>query len=168
MFPCSRRSIPCFLFAANSRPSPRSWSRIRAPVRSAGRDPRGFPCIFPANQGIAARDEFAPDSPHRHWAHRHTDFPIGRSKTSGKFRDSAGFWRLGSFEFEPETASFGVNQHGCSRLSLLPSRAVRFRIASSAKTSRRPASRLPKGRVAVGRVLAHYGEPYVSCGGLGG
>ena len=33
---------------------------------SARPESEEIPCIFPAYQGTAARDEFSPDSPHRH------------------------------------------------------------------------------------------------------
>ncbi len=35
-----------------------------------------FPCIFPAGQGSRSRDEFAPDSPHRHPVCCCRDFPL--------------------------------------------------------------------------------------------
>ena len=43
-----------------------------------------------------------------------------------KFPRSRGFWRLGSDEFEAETAGSGLDWRASARLSLLPSSAVRI------------------------------------------
>ena len=86
-----------------------------------------FPCIFPANQGSAPRDEFATDCTHRHSVCCCRDYPPSSKIRSGNSRDSAGFWRSGSRASEPETAGSGPRMRSSPRFSLLPSWAVRIR-----------------------------------------
>jgi hypothetical protein len=54
------------------------------------------------------------------------DLPLMAQARSRNSRDSAGFWRFGVGESEPETADFWVIQCRRARLSLLPIPAVRF------------------------------------------
>jgi len=86
-----------------------------------------FPCIFPANQGFAPRDEFARDCPHRHSVCRCGDFPRALGHSLRNPRDSAGSWSPSPRVSEPETSDSGPGRHRIPRLSLLPSWAVRFR-----------------------------------------
>jgi hypothetical protein len=86
-----------------------------------------FPCIFPANQGSAPRDEFATDCTLRHSVCWCRDFPRAPRSNPRNSRDSAGFWRSGSDESEPETAGSGPRMRSSPRFSLLPSWAVRIR-----------------------------------------
>jgi hypothetical protein len=55
-----------FGLAGKLRVDSRNHIRIAAPAESWEPRSRGFPCIFRTDQGIAPRDEFAPDSLHRH------------------------------------------------------------------------------------------------------
>ena len=57
---------------------------------------------FPAEQGSTPRDQFAPDSPHRHPVCGCRDFPSGSEDGSGRAREFAGCWQLSSFDPEPE------------------------------------------------------------------
>ncbi len=86
-----------------------------------------FPCIFPANQGFAPRDEFATDCTLRHLVCCRGDFPHASRYSPRNSRDSAGFWRSGSRASEPETAGSGSRMRSSPRFSLLPSWAVRIR-----------------------------------------
>ncbi len=87
----------------------------------------GFPCIFPADQGSRPRDEFAPDSPHRHSVCCCRDFPRALGHSPRNSRDSAGFCAFDSGASEPETAGSEPKRGRHPRLSLLPSWAVRIR-----------------------------------------
>jgi hypothetical protein len=91
-----------------------------------------FPCIFPANQGFAPRDEFATDCTLRHPVCCCRDFPPSSRNRSRNSRDSAGFWRSGASASEPETAASEPRGRSSPRFSLLASWAVRirFRFAS--------------------------------------
>jgi hypothetical protein len=62
-----------------------------------------IPCIFPAEQGSAPRDQFAPDSPHRHTGCGYSELSTGLDDGSGEARDLAGCWRPGSVGSEPGT-----------------------------------------------------------------
>ncbi len=86
-----------------------------------------FPCIFPANQGFRSRDEFATDCTHRQSVWGCRDFPRESRSSPRNSRDSAGFWRSGSDESEPETAGSRPRRRNSPRFSLLPSWAVRIR-----------------------------------------
>jgi hypothetical protein len=86
-----------------------------------------FPCILPANQGSAPRDEFATDCTHRHLVCRCGDFPRALGHSLRNPRDAAGSWPPGPRVSEPETSGSGPGRHRIPRLSLLPSWAVRFR-----------------------------------------
>ena len=134
------RIYSLFLTAGNLSLSPRKRTENSALIPAAASSLAEFPCIFPADQGKDSRDEFAPDSPHRHPVCASRDCPQLSKFSPRSSRDSAGFWRLGSFEFEPETVSFGVDKRVCARLSLLPIRAVRFGARVGAK-SRHASSR---------------------------
>jgi hypothetical protein len=65
-----------FEFVGNSFPSDWICTGISADPASAMPKTGEFPCSFPDKQGIAARDEFAPDYPHRHSVCPSGDFPI--------------------------------------------------------------------------------------------
>jgi hypothetical protein len=115
-----------FLVLGNAPLTLRKRTGMLAPAPPGRSDSRRFPCIFPADQGIARRDRFAPDSPHRNRVCVSRDFLHMFQEGSINSRDSAGFWRLGCFDYEPETAGFRVNRRGCTRLSLFRIPAVRF------------------------------------------
>ena len=55
-----------FLLTGNLSLQPRKRLEILAVVTPGEPNSGGFLCIFPVDQGIGRRDEFAPDSPHRH------------------------------------------------------------------------------------------------------
>jgi len=96
-------------------------------LASQGRSSFGeFPCTFPVDQGGAPRDEFAPDSPHRHRVCVSGDSSSTDRRRPRNSRDSAGFWLLGSDQSEPERAGLGLRGRRCARLSLLASWAVRI------------------------------------------
>jgi hypothetical protein len=63
------------------------------------------------------------------------DFPHSSTDERRKTRDSAGFWRLGSGEPEPETAGLGLDWRYRARFSLLASWAVRFRSGFASRVS---------------------------------
>ena len=105
---------------------PRKRLGNSAPVPPAASSLGEFPCIFPVDQGIAPRDEFAPDSPHRHPGSGCRDFPLGSEDGSGKAREFAACWRLRSFDSEAETARCRGDSSRLARSSLSAISVVRF------------------------------------------
>lgn len=95
-----------FLIMGNS-PSMVAKLLGNADPDGAGRAPgfRILPRCFPAGQGFDRRDEFPLNFPLRHPGCGCRDRPQLSKFSARSSRDSAGFWRLGSSDFEPETAS---------------------------------------------------------------
>ena len=96
-----------FLITGNLSLRPRKGFEISAldPPEEVSFDE--FPCIFPADQGIDSRDEFALDSFHRHSVSRCRDFARTLGNSPRKLRDSAGSWPSSPRVSEPETAGSG-------------------------------------------------------------
>ena len=65
-----------FLITGNLSLRPRKGFEISALDPPGGGSFDEFPCIFPVDQGIDSRDEFAPDSFHRHLVCRRRDFSV--------------------------------------------------------------------------------------------
>jgi hypothetical protein len=97
-----------------------------------------FPCIFPGHQGFIWRDEFATDCVHRHFVSGMQRLPACIEDWPEKIPRFRGPWPFRPGASEPETAGSGAKVSCSSRLSLLPSWAVRFRsrIASAEAVAR--------------------------------
>jgi hypothetical protein len=120
-----------------------------------------FPCIFPGDQGIGARDGFALACPHRQLVWGCRDPAPAPRDPPRKRRAFAGSWERGRAEAGPETASSGPMAGNWSRLSLLRSLAVPFRW----RFARAEPPRHPSGETAllgpVGKpVCIHYSSPH--------
>jgi hypothetical protein len=114
-----------FLITGNLRLRLRKGRGISDLIRPGKSDFEEIPCIFPGDQGIGRRDEFAPDCPHRHPVCRCRDFPRTSKYSPRNSREFAGFWPMCPCESEPETAHSGLKGGRVPRISLLPSAAVR-------------------------------------------
>ena len=91
-----------------------------------GPDYRGFPCNFPAEQGIQRRDEFARDCLHRHLVCFGRDFPRASRDGPRKSRDSAGFWAKTLARSQRRRSNEAPGLPGVPSHSLRPGSAVRM------------------------------------------
>jgi hypothetical protein len=95
------------------------------PVEKSGS--RRIPCIFPVDQRIGSRDEFAPDCLHRHSVCGSRRLPVCIEGSAENFPRFRGPWPFRSGGSEPETAGSDRGRRRLRRLSLLASWAVRIR-----------------------------------------
>jgi hypothetical protein len=125
--PCSRAETSLFSDSGNTPARTSSRGRIGRMAFAERPGSKRLPCIFPVDQGFGPRDEFAMDCQHRHPVCGCRDFAPATRDHPRNSRAFAGSWERGTAESEPETASSGPIAGSGSRLSLLPSLAVRIR-----------------------------------------
>ncbi len=118
-----------FPVAGNSLLALRIGSGILAPGWAKEPKWRSFPCTFPADQGSAPRDEFAPDSPHRQLVCVSAVGSPGARVRSRKSRRVAGFWGGRPGDSRPETLGPARQCRRRAQTSLLAIQAVRLRLS---------------------------------------
>jgi hypothetical protein len=107
---------------------------------------RRIPCIFPVDQRIGSRDEFAPDCLHRHSVCGSRRLPVCIEGSAENFPRFRGPWPFRVGGSEPETVGSGLGRRLGPCFSLLPSWAVRFRFRfASAKGGAQQIYQRPDG-----------------------
>ena len=126
-FPARRDELPATAYRELAATAVERRGNLGSVSSRRVRDIGEIPCIFPVDQGYGLRDGFATDWFHRHLVCGCRDFAPATRDHPRNSRVFAGSWQRGVSESEPETASSAPIAGSWSRLSLLPSWAVRLR-----------------------------------------